>query len=129
MSAIYQKEISFIDPAYFDTTAGTMGQHIEKEVKKTATFKEFSRTDKEQRKLQALLMSVFKSKGEGELQLDHEALIDITEKAIDVLLVVDENFNGNDKINFLNDNGAVIIFGMWLLNEKISPFFQVLIPK
>lgn len=127
MSAtFYQKEIAFINPAYFDVE---QNKHIEKEIKKTATFKEFSRTDKEQRKLQALLMSVFKSKGEGELQLDHEALIDITEKAIDVLLVEDETFTGIDKTNFLNDNGAIIIFGMWLLNEKISPFFAVLIPK
>lgn len=126
MSALFTKEISFINPAFFDTATNT---HIEKEIQKTATFKEFSRTDKEQRKLQALLMSVFKSKGDSELQLDHEALIDITERAIEVLLVLDDAFTAVDKTNFLNDNGAVIIFGMWLMNEKISPFFQVLIPK
>lgn len=125
----FTKEISFIDPAFFDKDIKPAGAHVEKEVTKTATFKEFSRTDKEQRKLQSLLMSVFKSKGEGELQLDHEALVDITERAIEVLLVIDTNFTAVDKTNFLNDNGTVILFGMWLMNEKISPFFLVLIPK
>lgn len=126
----FQKEISFIDPAFFNKELNKgMGGHEEREVKKTATFKEFSRTDKDQRKLQAMLMSVFKSKGEGELQLDYEAMVDITEKAIEVLLVTDETFNENDKINFLNDNGAVNFFGMWLLGEKITPFFAILMPE
>jgi len=130
MSATFQKEISFIDPAVFNKEAnGGMGAHEETEVKKTATFKELSRIDKDQRKFQFKLMSVFKSKGEGELQIDHDMLCDITENGINVLLVPDALFTEIDKANFLNDNGAVINFGLWLLAEKISPFFSLLIPK
>lgn len=125
----FTKEISFINPAFFDKDIKPAGAHVEKEEKKTATFKELSRTDKDQRKFQFMLMSVFKSKGEGEMQIDHEMLCDITEKGVEVLLIPDANFTEIDKTNFLNDNGAVISFGMWLLGEKISPFFSHLIPK
>ena len=125
--AEFTKEISFINPAFFDTETK---KHVEQEVKKTATFKELSRTDKEQRKFQFMLMSVFKSKGENEIAIDHEMLCDITEKAIEVLLITDDKkFTDIDKQQFLNDNGAVINFGMWFLGEKLSPFFQHLIPK
>lgn len=126
MSTTFQKDISFINPAFFDEATK---DHIEKEVTKTATFNELSRTNKDQRKFQFMLMSVFKSKGEGELQIDHDMLCDITEKAIEVLLIIDENFTETDKIQFVNDNGAIISFGMWLLREKINPFFSLLIPK
>jgi hypothetical protein len=130
IATTFQKEISFIDPSFFNLEANKgMGAHEEKEVKKTATFKELSRTDKDQRKFQFMLMSVFKSKGEGELQIDHDMLCDITEKGVDVLLIPDTTFTEIDKTNFLNDNGAVITFGLWLLAEKISPFFSLLIPK
>lgn len=126
----FTKEISFIDPAFFDKDIKPAGAHVEKEVSKTATFKELSRTDKDQRKFQFMLMSVFKSKGTGELQIDHEMLCDITEKAVEVLLIVDPaNFTDVDKTNFLNDNGAIISFGLWLLGEKITPFFSHLITK
>lgn len=122
----FTKEISFISPSVFDETINT---HVEKEITKLATFKELSRTDKDQRKFQFMLMSVFKSKGLNEVQIDHDMLCEITEKSIDVLLVADANFTEADKLQFLNDNGAVIIFGLWLLREKINPFFSLLIPK
>lgn len=123
----FQKEITFINPAFFDTETNS---HCEKEVTKTATFKELSRTDKEQRKLQFTLMGLFKSSGVGELKIDPDSLCEVTEKAIDVLLVIDPvNFTETDKMQFLNDNGALITFGMWLLGDKISPFFSHLIPK
>jgi hypothetical protein len=131
MSTTFTKDISFINPSFFDPELKNgMGDHCEKEITKTATFKDLSRTDKDQRKFQFMLMSVFKSKGEGELQIDHDMLCDITEKAIEVLLITDAvNFTDIDKGQFLNDNGAIINFGMWLLGEKISPFFSLLIPK
>ena len=117
----FQKEISFISPTVFNQELNNgLGAFEEKEITKLATFKELSRVDKDQRKLQAMLMSVFKSKGESELQIDYDSLVDITEKAVDCLLIIDEVFTASDKINFLNDNGAVIVFGMWLLSEKIS---------
>ncbi len=125
----FTKEISFINPAFFDAEAKPP-KHIEKEVKKTATFKELSRIDRDQRKFQFMLMSVFKSKGANEIAIDHEMLCDITEKAVEVLLITDpKTFTEIDKTQFLNDNGAIINFGMWFLGEKLSPFFQQLIPK
>lgn len=129
MSTTFTKEISFINPSSFDPTKGKMGEHTEKEETKTATFKELSRTDKDQRTFQFMLMSVFKSKGEGEVQIDHSMLCDITEKGVDILLITDAVFTEIDKVNFLNDNGAIISFGLWLLKEKITPFFSLLITK
>lgn len=125
----FTKEISFINPAFFDKDIKPAGAHVEKEVTKTATFKELSRTDKDQRKFQFMLMSVFKSKGEGEFQIDHDVLCDITEKAVEVLLVIDQSFTEVDKTQFLNDNGAIINFGIWFLGNKITPFFSLLMPK
>lgn len=129
--SIFQKDISFISPTAFNQEANNgLGAFEEKEVTKPATFKELSRTDKDQRKFQFMLMSIFKAKDNGDIQVDHDVLCDITEKAIEVLLVVDPNgFTDADKLQFLNDNGAVISFGMWLLKEKINPFFSQLIPK
>ena len=119
----FQREITFINPAHFDTVEK---KHGEKEETKMATFKELSRIDKDQRKFQFLLTSVFKSKGIDEIQIDHEVLCDITEQAIHVLLVTDENFTSTDKTQFLNDNIAIIQFGLWLLKEKLTPFFTLL---
>lgn len=125
----FTKEISFINPAFFDKDIKPAGQHVEKEETKTATFKELSRTDKDQRKFQFMLMSVFKADGNDSIRVDHDVLCDIAEKAIDVLLVIDAKFTEIDKVNFLNDNGAVINFGTWFLWNKISPFFSLLIKK
>lgn len=122
----FQKEITFINPAFFDTETA---QHIEKEVSKTATFNELSRTDKTQRKYQAMLMSIFKAKESGDLQIDYDVFTDIAEKAVETLLVTNETFTDVDKNQFLSDNGAIIDFGMWMLNEKITPFLPILIPR
>lgn len=122
----FTKEISFINPAFFDTEAN---RHIEKEITKTAKFKELSRTDRDQRKLQFMLMSVFKSNEKNIMELDSDKLADITEIAVDVLLISDNDFTEIDKQNLLNDNGSIIMFGLWFLAEKISPFFSHLITK
>lgn len=125
----FTKEISFINPAFFDKEIKPAGGHVEKEETKTATFKELSRTDREQRKLQFMLMSVFKSNEKNIMELDSDKLCDITEIAVEVLLITDTSFTEVDKVNFLNDNGSIIIFGLWFLAEKISPFFSHLITK
>lgn len=131
MSTTFQKDISFISPTFFNQEANSgMGDFEEKELTKPAIFKELSRTDKEQRKFQFMLMSIFRATEAGAIQIDHDVLCDITEKAIEVLLIVDPiGFTEADKVQFLNDNGAVISFGMWFLKEKINPFFSQLIPK
>lgn len=118
----FQKEITFINPAGWDDDEK---KHIEKEESKVATFKEFSRVDREQRRYQFMVTAIIKSSGESTI-VDHEVLCDITEKFIDINLVIDASFTAQDKLQFLNDNVAVIDFALWLLKEKITPFFALL---
>lgn len=119
----YKKEISFLSQVL-------VGEQFEsQEVKKVATFKELSRTDKDQHKLHFMLVSIFKSNGNDEMKLDSDQLYDITVKAISSTLITDENFTEQDKMEFLGDGGALIQFGMWLLADKISPFFSALMRK
>ena len=118
----FQKEVSFINPAGWDDVEK---KHIEKEECKVATFKEFSRIDREQRKYQFMVTSILKSSGDNTI-VDHEVLADITEKFIEINLITDASFTAQDKLQFLNDNVAVIDFALWLLKEKITPFFALL---
>lgn len=118
----FQKEITFINPAGWDDTEK---KHIEKEERKAATFKEFSRTDREQREFQFMVTSIIKSNGSTTI-VDHKVLCDITEQFIEINLILDASFTAQDKLQFLNDNIAIIDFALWLLKEKITPFFALL---
>lgn len=120
MEQTFTKEIYFFNPACWDDEAK---QHVGKEVSKTATFKQLNRNDREQRKFQFMLTSIFKSKNENDISVDHEVLSDITEQFVEVMLTPDATFTETDKAMFLNDNIAVIEFALWLLKEKLSPFF------
>ena len=106
-------------------------KHTEVEKTKTATFKELNQLDKAQHKLHFKIMSIFegleKSKDEADsLGISSDGLYDITVKAINILLVPDENFTEMDKQEWLNDSLSLLSFGMWLFKEKFSPFFSKL---
>ncbi len=118
----FQKEITFINPAGWDDVEK---RHVEKEECKVATFKEFSRTDREQREFQFLVTSIIKSTGSTTI-VDPKVLCDITEQFIEVNLLLDASFTATDKLQLLNDNVAIIDFALWLLKEKITPFFALL---
>lgn len=127
----FQREISFISQVFEPAENGEGGKWVEKEVKKTATFKDLSRTDRDQHKLHFKIIGVMKqgAKEDGEpgrVEIDSDALYDLTAKAIKTLLEVNEDFNVQDKNEFLADSGAIFNFGLWLLKEKITPFFSKL---
>jgi hypothetical protein len=126
MAETFQKEITFLSRE-FDEQSGTWE---ERPVTKIATFKEFSRTDKEQHKLHFRLIAIYNAETTpedgGQVTMSSDGLYDLVVKAVKTLLVPDENFNLQDKNEFLNDSGALLSFGLWLLGEKITPFFSTL---
>jgi hypothetical protein len=94
---------------------------------KNVTFKELSQTDKSQGRIFFLMRPLFqnvKMVGGGEKVIaDPNVLYDLIMYVIDALLIQDEDFSEQNKVEFLNDNFAVMCFGEWFLNEKASPFF------
>ena len=85
----------------------TQNESVITEKSKTATFKELNRTDKEQHKLHFKLISLFegleKSKDEeGSVGISSDGLYDITVKAINTLLQINQDFTEADKKEFLN---------------------------
>lgn len=123
------------------------GHHmVKKEVTKVATFKELDRLDKNQHKLHFMILSLYQNrvKDEGEIddpsvskiKLDSGALYDLTVKSIRTLILCAEKQNEEmdafvetDKAEFLNDSVAILNFGLWFLENHISPFFLNLNPK
>jgi hypothetical protein len=67
-------------------------------------------------------MDVFKSEGKN-TKIDWKTIRELTDLYIEKMLIIDDNFTPTNKTEFLNDNGAVISFGLWLAHEKILPFF------
>lgn len=101
-------------------------------VTKRVTFNEISRTERTQHKFHFAIMSTFQSfedNGKGGVKLDGDAIYDLTIKAVETLWVKTDAFTDQDKTEFLSDSGAIFDFGMWLLADKITPFFQVFKPK
>lgn len=121
---LFTKEVTFLSNELNDK------QEFElKSVTKTATFNELDRRVKDQHKLHFMLVSIMKASGEDEMKIDSDQLYDFTTKAVKVLLVTNEVFTEQDKTEFLQDSGALVSFGMWLLLAKVSPFFQNLMQK
>ena len=126
----FQKEITFISKVAKETGEGKGIEWVEEEVTKQATFKELNRTDKDQHLLHGkiLTLSVNSSddddEGKKKINVDSDGVIHLSKKAINCLLIPDENFTAADKKDFLSDSIAVINFGLWLIAEKVSPFFS-----
>lgn len=122
----FKQPIEFLSKE-FDTEANTF---VEKPVIKNATFKEYSRTDKTQHKLHFKIISIFKSGDQnedgsaGEAEIDTDHMYDLTVKFIKLMLREDDEFTVQDKNAFLADSGAIFTFGLWLMKEKTTPFFQ-----
>lgn len=121
----FTKEVSFINPAFFDNTL-TPPSHVEKEETKTATFKELSRTDRDQHDLHFMIMAAFEATSGKKVKYDSSQILKMTDEYIETSLIVNDCFTSTDKLQFLNDSIAKLQFGMWLLNEKFAPFFAQL---
>ena len=109
--------------------ADEKGEVVEVEKKKVAIFKELNKLDKLQHKLHFKIMSLFegleKSNDESDsLGISSDGLYDITVKAINILLITNENFTDMDKQEWLHDSLSLLQFGLWLFKEKFSPFFS-----
>lgn len=142
MSNTYTKEISVMQPVMkrlHPEDAADMPVWTEELGITTATFKELSRTDRTQRKLAMFINTVFRKFGFKEVddpraeggkrfvvEIDDEAVSDLTEKFIDTCSVYTDQYTEANKNEILNDSGAMYAFGMWLLTEKITPFFSIL---
>lgn len=104
-----------------------------KSVTKNATFKELSRTEREQHELHFDIIEYFTSanskenkKGDKQVRIKLKEAYPLILNAFDTLLVINEDFKPQDKEEFLNDSAAILDFGMWLIKEKITPFFSQL---
>ncbi len=116
---VFTKEIKFVS-----NQLGEDEQFSLVEVTKTATFKELSRTDKDQHMLPFMMAALFEVSGKNTAKISDQQLYDLTVKCIDTLLIEDEIFTSQDKTEFMNDSFAIFKFGWWLMGEKITPFFQ-----
>jgi hypothetical protein len=126
MADTFTREITFLKNTI--EAEGAKVTPVTKEVIKKATFKELSRTDASQHKLQFSLMSMalYSKSDDDKFSIDGDALYNITIKSINALLITDDKFDEKDKAQFLNDSKALINFGTWFLGEKITPFFSKL---
>lgn len=123
------KEISFISQEFIPNEQGG-GEWKPTIVKKNATFKELNRTDPTQKKLTWKIMGIFEgSEIDGEnssVNINTDGLSDITDKYVKTMLLVNDEFTETNKKEFLLDNGSMMKFGLWALQEKITPFFSEL---
>jgi hypothetical protein len=125
MSKTFKRKITFLSQTIKEGDEGWNEVPVTKEV----TFKELNRTDRDQHKLHFSLISIFKSRGDS-FNIDSEALYDLVVRFIDTMVVLDDKqFTIQDKEELLNDSGALLDFGLWLMPNKITPFFSNLIPK
>lgn len=131
----FQHEITFLGKIFNPELNGGVGAWEFAECTKIATFKELSRTDRDQHKLHFKIVGMFtnsikdsveEGKENGLPELNPEALCDLTCKIIKDLLIPTEGFTMTDREELLGDSGALIMLGMWLLGNKIAPFFSVL---
>lgn len=127
MEQTYQKELKYITIG-FDEEKQQVGEIA---VTKTATFRELSRLDSRQTKLHWKIMETMEASNvendddeNGKMRVNSEALCDLIYKYIKTMLVTDEDFTEQNKIEFLKDSGAIMQFGFWALSEKIAPFFS-----
>ena len=140
--ATFEKEITFLSKVFNADPA--VNEFEEKEVTKTATFKELDRRDPKQAELHGMILSIFvpsmdfDKEEEDEFDIEEKkktvttkALYDITVSFVRLMLVPDkekEKFTVQDKKELLLDNGAIYFLGYKLLSEKIMPFFLKLMP-
>lgn len=129
----FEKEISFLSKQFNPELNDGVGAFEIVEVKKIAKFKELSRRDHSQHKLHFKIVGIFSAsekeeqgadKGSQKVEINSDAMYDLTVKSINTLLLIDEGFTASDKAEFLEDSGAILMFGMWLMGEKLAPFFS-----
>jgi len=116
----FEKEVKFLSLEF----NGETNKWDEKEVTLVATFKDLDRRDKEQHKLHFKLVSLFNISAEdGEAEISSDRLYDITSQFVKLMLIPTDQFTATNKNELLQDSGALFELGMWLMKEKLGPFF------
>ena len=129
MTNTFEKEVSFavmvvnVDNEGKAILKDGSPEYVQKIVTKTATFKELVRTDATQRELCWNILKIVDFKQGETPTINDEAACNITNAYINELVVVNDNFTQQDKTDLLNDNIGVVNFGLWLVHNKIIPFF------
>ena len=114
----FKHEISFISK----TLKGEPPEWKDEVIKKEATFKEFSRTDQTQRELCWLIMEIFHTEKE-KTTIDKKIAAELADKFVEQMFIPSDIFTEENRKEMLCDNGAMIKFGLWLVHEKVLPFF------
>lgn len=131
---VFTRELTYLEKLPIE---GKPDEWEYKPTKKTAAFYELSRTDKRQHKLHALILSFVRSGSnsseddiETKFKIDSDLVLELGVRGFNTLFVKDHPDNGmdvTDKSEFLIDGGAVSTWAFWFLQEKVLPFFPVLI--
>jgi hypothetical protein len=126
----FEKEIKFLSKTLKQGEDGKT-EWVEETKTVNATFKELDRTDRSQRALCWYVLGMFKNKQEeiknNTLKLNEEALSEITDKYIEEMMIAETPEAKSDKTEFLKDNIGVVQFGVYLIYDKVLPFFLKLI--
>lgn len=131
----FSKEVAFLTPVYDQVAhdAGNIGVWGKGTVKKIATFKELDQTDRDQHKFHFKVISFFGKSAAEETDeeeekesvgaFDSDGIYDIATKFIKKFLVPGPDFTLADRESFLSDSGALLDFSLWLVKDKLTPFF------
>lgn len=98
-------------------------------VTKDVTFVDLDEFDRDQHELHFLIMGHFigggsKTKGKKTLIMDPDFSREATVMFIEEMAVTDDkDFTIKDREILLNDSAALIRFSLWLMPNKILPFF------
>lgn len=133
MNNVFQHDITWLRKEY-DHEAETPGTWKHTPVTMPVTFMELDQTDRDQHLYHFDVMAFFggkkKKPGADEDVLnpvfDAQGVYDLTAKYVKKFTVLSETFTAGDREEILNDSGALLNFGLWLVEEKIVPFFRKL---
>jgi hypothetical protein len=121
----FKKELTYLNVVGVDSSVNPPKPKLEP-VTKQVSFYELSQTDKSQCRLFFMMRPIYRNVtmiGGSEVVIaDPNVLYDLTLHAIEVLMILDDNFTLQDKTEFLNDNFAVLAFGEWFM-QMSAPFF------
>ena len=138
-TATFQQELNYVEMGFNDPQDPSSVGLVP--VKKTATFKELSRTDKSQHHLAMYMTKKFRafSKPTGEFDnegkeiykfsLEDEETYDMTVRFVETNLVPTADFDAKDAKEFLNDVVGISELGTALFQDKFLPFFAILLSR
>lgn len=102
---------------------------VKENTEKIVTIKQLDQGDTSQHRLHFMIMSLYRKKvsingddKETRMEMDSDALYDITYRAIQILFVTDEYFTEIDLAELLADSMAILRFGLWFLETHVVPF-------